>query len=164
MSDWTSGPLDSYLERITYGFTNPMPTTSVGPFMVTAKDVNFGRILYEQARRTSWDAYNGLLTAKSRPKVGDVLVTKDGTLGRIAVVDREDVCINQSVALLRPSDRIKPQFLKYLLEEPNNFAKMLGDADGSTIKHIYVTRLAKMEVSVPNAAEQDKRLTHKEAF
>ncbi|MGJ5111168.1 MULTISPECIES: restriction endonuclease subunit S [unclassified Bradyrhizobium] len=135
-----------------------MPTTSVGPFMLTAKDINFGRILYEQARRTSWEAYNTLLTAKSRPKVGDVLVTKDGTLGRIAVVDRDDVCINQSVALLRPSNRIRPQFLKYLLEEPNNFAKMLGDADGSTIKHIYVTRLAKMEVSVPEVCVQDQIL------
>lgn len=132
-----------------------MPTTNVGPFMVTAKDINHGRILYSQARFTSWDAFNNLLTDKSRPEIGDVLVTKDGTLGRIAVVDRPDVCINQSVALLRPSARLRSRFLKYLLEEPKNFARMLGDADGSTIKHIYITRLAKMEVSVPDTETQD---------
>jgi type I restriction enzyme S subunit len=147
-------PLEEFLSRITYGFTNPMPTTGEGPFMVTARDVNHGRILYEQARRTSVEAYETLLTDKSRPNIGDVLVTKDGTLGRIAVVDRPDVCINQSVAVLQPNEKILPRFLRYLLEAPHNFERMLGDADGTTIKHIYITRLAKMEVKVPSLPEQ----------
>lgn len=155
MDSWTTRPLGEFLERITYGFTNPMPTTDDGPLMVTAKDINYGRVLYEQARCTSWEAFNRLLTDKSRPQIGDVLVTKDGTLGRIAVVERSSICINQSVALLRPSEVIRTRFLKYLLEEPRNFSRMLGDADGSTIKHIYITRLAKMEVSVPDLDTQD---------
>ena len=33
---------------------------------------------------------------------------------------------------------------------------MLGDADGSTIRHIYITRLAKMEVRVPDVGYQDR--------
>ena len=102
MSVWQEVALEDHLERITYGFTNPMPTSDVGPYMITAKDINHGRILYDQARRTSLEAFQSLLTDKSRPQIGDVLVTKDGTLGRIAVVDRNDICINQSVALLQP--------------------------------------------------------------
>jgi type I restriction enzyme S subunit len=155
MSEWKEAPLEVHLERITYGFTNPMPTADRGPFMVTARDINHGRILYEQARSTTEEAFQTLLTDKSRPDVGDVLVTKDGTLGRIAVVDRANVCINQSVALLKPSVTIRPRFLKYLLEEPSNFARMIGDADGTTIKHIYITRLAKMKVRVPAIPIQD---------
>lgn len=31
--------------------------------------------------------------------VGDLLLTKDGALGRLAVVDSNDICINQSVAI-----------------------------------------------------------------
>lgn len=156
MTEWQEAPLETFLDRITYGFTNPMPTTDCGPFMITAKDINGGRILYEQARRTSFEAYRDLLTDKSRPEIGDVLVTKDGTLGRMAVVDRADVCINQSVALLKPNEKIRPRYLKYLLEEPTNFSRMLGDADGSTIKHIYVTRLGKMAVRVPDVGYQDR--------
>ena len=129
MSEWAEAPLETFLERITYGFTNPMPTVSAGPYMITAKDINHGRILYEQARSTSEKAFEALLTDKSRPNVGDVLVTKDGTLGRIAIVDRERTCINQSIALLQPNSSIRSRFLKYLLEEPRNFAKMLGEAD-----------------------------------
>ena len=153
---WQTRPLEDFLTRLTYGFTCPMPTVEDGPYMVTAKDVNYGRILYESARRTSQTAFDNKITDKCRPNIGDVLVTKDGTLGRIAIVDRENVCINQSVALLQPNQKIRPQFLRYLLEEPYNFGRMLGDADGTTIKHIYITRLAKMEVSVPNLREQDE--------
>lgn len=158
MVEWTTAPLDHFLTRATYGFTNPMPTTDAGPYMVTARDINGGRILYETARRTSDEAYKSDITDKSRPDIGDVLVTKDGTLGRMAVVDQPKVCINQSVALLKPRETIRPRFLKYLLEEPRNFARMLGDADGTTIKHIYITRLAKMEVAVPSVAYQDRVL------
>lgn len=156
MAEWIEAPLESFLTRLTYGFTNPMPTTDAGPYMVTAKDINYGRILYEQARHTNIDAYTNLLTDKSRPNVGDVLVTKDGTLGRIAVVDRADICINQSVAVLQPKETICSRFLKYLLEAPFNFRRMIADADGTTIKHIYITRLAKMMVSVPSLSEQNR--------
>ncbi|MDZ4086341.1 MAG: restriction endonuclease subunit S [Tabrizicola sp.] len=161
MSDetWVEAPLDHFLTRATYGFTNPMPTTSEGPYMVTAKDINDGRILYEQARRTSRAAFVEKLTDKSRPNIGDVLVTKDGTRGRIAIVDRPDVCVNQSVAVLQPNPSIRPTFLKLVLEEPRNHQRMLSEAEGSTIKHIYVTRLAKQPVRVPPLKAQDLALS-----
>lgn len=152
---WTIAPLSHFLSRITYGFTNPMPTTADGPFMVTAKDIHDGKIDYSTARHTSDDAYRRALTDKSRPKTGDVLLTKDGSIGRVAVCDRENICINQSVAVLQPNLRIKSKFLKYLLESPYYQQRMDNDADGSTIKHIYITRVDKMHVAVPSLPEQD---------
>src|SRR6266480_5549235 len=153
-SDWDVVQLSHFTSRITYGFTNPMPTTVEGPFMLTAKDIHDGRIDYDNARRTSWDAYRNDVTDKSRPRVGDVLLTKDGSIGRVALCDRPDVCINQSVALLQPNEHIEPRFLKFLLECPHYQQRMERDADGSTIKHIYITRVDKMEVAVPPLAQQ----------
>jgi hypothetical protein len=43
-TDWSVGPLSTFTSRVTYGFTNPMPTTSEGPFMVTAKDLHGGAL------------------------------------------------------------------------------------------------------------------------
>lgn len=152
--EWKSRPLSDILTRITYGFTNPMPTSSQGPFMVTAKDVRNGRIDYLSARSTSQEAYDRLLTDKSRPRVGDVLLTKDGSIGRVAVCDKPNVCINQSVALLQPRQGINSYFLAYILQSPKYQALMEADAGGSTIKHIYITRVDKMEVAVPPLREQ----------
>jgi type I restriction enzyme S subunit len=142
------------VEYVTYGFTNPMPDSDSGPFKITAKDVVDGRIAYETARHTTWEAYNQALTRKSRPSNGDVLLTKDGSIGRVAVVDRDDICINQSVAVMRPRATTDTQFLANLLRAPYYQQRMAADADGSTIKHIYITRVDKMLVAAPPLKEQ----------
>ena len=69
--------------------------------MITAADINDGGLQLETARKTSESAYRTLLTAKSKPQPNDILLTKDGTLGRLAVAGNETICINQSVAVLR---------------------------------------------------------------
>ena len=152
---WEVRPIYSFQKRITYGFTNPMPTTPEGPFMLTANDIGHGEIRYTTARKTDQDAFDNDITEKSRPKRGDVLITKDGTLGRVAVFDGRPACINQSVALLRTfPERVNPNFLSFcLLSEPHQ-KTMLLDAGGTTIKHIYITRLTKMPIAVPNIQEQ----------
>jgi len=154
--DWKILPLTSLTQYITYGFTNPMPTTKDGPWMVTAFDIADGKICYEQARHTSEKAYKNDLTQKSKPDLGDILITKDGTLGRIAVVDRIDICINQSVACLRPLPDTDVKFLVHYLRSEQGQERMLADAEGSTIKHIYITKLAQMEVPIPPREEARK--------
>jgi type I restriction enzyme, S subunit len=154
-SHWEVAPLSAFVSRVTYGFTNPMPTVDDGPFMVTAKDIHDGRIDYSTARHTDWKAYRNDLTDKSRPRINDVLLTKDGSIGRVAICDRADVCINQSVALIQPNGNINSRFLLYLLQTPHYQRRMEEDSDGTTIKHIYITRVDKMEVAIPPLAEQD---------
>jgi type I restriction enzyme S subunit len=160
-SGWVEKPLAECLQLITYGFTNPMPTTAEGPYMITAKNVVGGRIDFASARRTSRDAFDGLLTGKSRPQVGDVLLTKDGTLGRVAVVDRTDVCINQSVALLRPNERMMPHFMRLLLSSSEYQRRMVEAAGGTTIKHIYITRVDKMGIVFPPSIQEQQSIVIK---
>jgi len=155
MSEWKKVKLDDCLELITYGFTNPMPDTLSGPWKVTAKDINNGRIVFETARHTSQEAFDNDLTDKSRPKKGDILLTKDGTLGRLAIVGDERVCINQSVALLRVNkDILSVPYLYYLLSTPLYQAKMIADAGGAAIKHIYITRVNQLLIPCPSYDEQ----------
>jgi len=153
--DWTCELLSEFFSFISYGFTNPMPTVQDGVFMITAADINDGRLQLETARKTSEAAYRTLLTAKSKPRKNDILLTKDGTLGRLALVGEETICINQSVAVIRPNERVEPQFLKVLLESSHYQKRMVEDAGGSTIKHIYITIIDKMPLGLPfNKSEQ----------
>jgi type I restriction enzyme S subunit len=156
--DWDAVPLEWLTSFISYGFTNPMPMTQAGVYLLTAKDINAGSIQFDTARFTTVHAYQTLLTDKSRPKRGDVLLTKDGTLGRLAVVDERTVCINQSVAILRPNARVVPEFLKALLGAPAYQARMLDDAGGSTIKHIYITVVNRMPLGIPAARHEQQAI------
>jgi len=150
--------LENFLAGITYGFTNPMPDADEGPFKITAKNVVGGVINYGTARRTTEEAFINLLTDKSRPQLGDVLLTKDGTLGRTAVVDRSGICINQSVAVLSPNSKIIPEYLAEMLATNHCQKQMIEGAGGTTIKHLYITRVPKVQVSVPPLGEQEARL------
>ena len=150
--------LGELLELCTYGFTNPMPDSDEGPWKITAKDVVGGRVNYSKARKTTINAFNDKLTEKSKPKIDDILLTKDGTLGRIAIVKEGEICINQSVALLRTNQKLLPQYLYYILSSPKYQNKLLADSDGSVLKHIYVSRLPKMEVEIPTLKDQEKIL------
>ena len=150
--DWTTPPVSVLVRQVTYGFTNPMPTTLDGPWMLTAADIADGHVDYSAARKTSSREF-ARLSRKSRPSKGDILVTKDGTLGRVALLDRENVCVNQSVAVLSPLDAGLGAFLTLYLRSPRGQDRMIADAGGSTIKHIYITTLADMLVPGPPVAE-----------
>ncbi len=164
MHEWASGfarsdamlPLGHCVIRATYGFTNPMPTESDGPYMLTANDIGDGRIDYENARRTSEQAFAQAITDKARPLKGDVLLTKDGTLGRVAVADGRRVCINQSVALVRPMARLDSDYLAALLRSAPYQEVMNHHAGGTTIKHIYVTRIVKMPIPLVDLSDQSE--------
>ena len=154
---WEVKPLGQSLSRITYGFTNPMPVADEGPYMLTAFDVGDGEILFENARRTTEEAFVHLLTDKSRPRAGDVLITKDGTLGRVAVAGGERMCINQSVALLRFNPAgADIDFVQNALRAAPYQDRMVFEAGGTAIKHIYVSRLAKMPIALPPVRDQAK--------
>lgn len=156
--DWEVKPLEYYFDFISYGFTNPMPTSNNGIYMITARDVNYGQVLFDSARLTPLWAYNEYLTKKSKPVKNDILLTKDGTLGRLALVGNEMICINQSVAIIRPNSKIEPLFLKKLLESTYYQRVMLENAGGSTIKHIYVSIVNKMLIGVPPILEEQKAI------
>lgn len=149
-SDWSIAPLGSLLKWVTYGFTNPMPTTDEGPFLLTANDIQDDGISFETARHTSEYAYKSLLTDKCRPKRGDILLTKDGSLGRVALFDGPTSCINQSVALLRPYDTsLQTDLLVELLRISAYREALVFNAGGTTIKHLYVSRIIKQRIGFP---------------
>ena len=151
---WDSESLSRQLVRITYGFTNPMPVADEGPYMLTALDIGDGQILYENARRTTEAAFRHELTDKSRPRAGDLLLTKDGTQGRVAMADGQRVSINRSIALLRFVPSVHVNFMQHLLRAAPYQDRMAFEAGGTAIKHIYISRLARMPVVIPPREEQ----------
>lgn len=157
---WNVINLEEICSLITYGFTNPMPTTDEGPYMITAKDIRDGDIQYKTARKTSMECYSNDLTDKSRPSIGDILITKDGTLGRLAIVKQEDICINQSVARIVLKDINLVKYIYYLLDSPQVQTRILAESGGSTIKHIYITKLAKTLIPISTDVEETKNITN----
>lgn len=88
---------------------------------------------------------------------GDLLITKDGTIGKIALVSGlyKEACLNSGIFLVRPENSYTTEFLYWVLS-----AKIFTDFcilfnSGSTIPHLYQNIFENFSFPVPNYLEQN---------
>lgn len=90
---------------------------------------------------------------------GDILVTKDGTIGKIAVVSNLDkpACLNSGIFVVKQYDpkQFNPGYLYWLLVSPllKTFNEFLN-LGGTTIIHLYQNVFERMPIVAPPLAEQ----------
>ena len=147
--------LSDVTDRITYGFTQPMSHHDSGVPIITAKNVQFGYLDYENVHYANESEFANL-TDKSKPEAGDILVTKDGTIGRSAIFAREQpICINQSVCLVKPNKKlIHPKYLlSYILCESVQ-SRIKAMKKGNSIAHLQITEFANFPIFIPKFAKQ----------
>lgn len=89
----------------------------------------------------------------------DVLVTKDGTIGKVAFVDNLPLpaTLNSGVFVIRPlANAFHPKFFYYLLMSPI-FSEFLAKLSaGSTISHLYQKDFVKFSFFVPPTEQQQE--------
>lgn len=95
---------------------------------------------------------------RARPESGDVLVSKDGTLGVARVVETSrEFSIFVSVALLKPNRMVlDPWFLKYFFDSSLFLSRLAGKTSGSALKHIHLVDFRRTMVPVPPLADQQR--------
>ena len=152
---WVWATWDQISNWVTYGFTRPMPHVEAGMPIVTAKHVVAGKIELHDTHKTPYENY-AQLSDKDRPEAGDILITKDGTIGRAAVVPEHDgFCINQSVAVVwLRSCPILREYLLAVIESEFVQKPVREKARGVAIKHLSITDFAKLALPIPSMHEQ----------
>lgn len=87
-----------------------------GPYLITGTDFENGRIQFERSYHISNERYNQAPEIQLR--CGDLLVTKDGTVGKLAYVDKlpGSASLNSHLLLIRPlNNKFDNRFLFWLL-------------------------------------------------
>jgi type I restriction enzyme S subunit len=155
---------DDLADWITYGFTRPMPHVSSGVPIVTARHVNESKVDFDSVHFTTQESFDEL-SDKDRPRRGEILITKDGSIGRAAVVDTDaPFCINQSVAVVRFGGlSARPDYLLRVIEGPATQALIEEGAKGTAIKHIAITAFGRFPVPLAPLDEQREIVRHIDA-
>ena len=92
---------------------------------------------------------------RTHPEKGDVLVTKDGTLGVIRLIEVETVfSIFVSLALIKPVYKSLGPFIAGALQSPHGQEGM--KATGSGLQHIHLVDLRATVIPLAPAAEQEE--------
>jgi type I restriction enzyme S subunit len=90
-------------------------------------------------------------------KEGDLLITKDGTIGKLAIVTglKNPACLNSGIFLVRPITSYKTTYLYWVLSS-STFSHFCDLASyGSTIQHLYQNVFENFAFPIPPEAEQD---------
>jgi type I restriction enzyme, S subunit len=148
--------LGAACELITDGsHFSPTIATEGYPY-VTVRDVNNGVIDIGQCARISSEAFAQLAANGCQPRKGDVLFSKDGSIGRVAVVrDDRPFVVLSSLAILRPSQRLLlPEYLAYVLCGPAAQSQAHASQSGTAIRRVVLRSLREIRIPVPPLEEQ----------
>ena len=93
-------------------------------------------------------------------QIGDILLSKDGTIGKIGYVDTLDLpsTVASGMFVIRniKSDIISTQFIYYLLKSRLFSAFMASRTEGSVIPHLYQKDFMEFMFPLPNADEMSQ--------
>lgn len=116
--------------------------------------IDWSRTPFVDEWRYDQDAYIQL-------RQGDVLLTKDGTIGKTAFVDEVPgpATLNSGVFVIRPvRGAYEPAFLFFMLRS-RVFEEFLGRLSaGSTISHLYQRDLVTLVLDVPPTIEEQRAI------
>ena len=128
-----------------------------GPFLITGTDFENGSINWDSCVHISEQRFmeDELLHIKEN----DLLITKDGTIGKLAIVRNcpEKVSLNSGVMIIRNSTDFKyfDKYLYYLLQSRQFLLWYeLSQSGGSTIRHLYQGQFYNFEYTYPSFNEQ----------
>ena len=124
-------------------------------YLVTGTDFKGGRVNWSTCHYV--DEWRYSQDRNIQLKNGDVLLTKDGTIGKVGYVDKLDspATLNSGVFVIRPvQNTFNPMYLFYVLSSRifDDFLNRI--TAGSTITHLYQKDFVTFEFEAPNLQEQ----------
>ena len=126
--------------------------------LITGTDFDDGRINYSTCHYVEKERYD------QDPHIqignGSILITKDGTLGKVAYVQGLEMPATLNAGVfnveIRDEDEVDGKYLFQYLKAPFLMDYVGQKATGGTIKHLNQNILVDFPVVLPNKVEQEK--------
>lgn len=154
--DWAVDFIIKYCQEIFLGLTSKVDYVSHGGVpLIRATDIFNGKLSFQNALFIS-NQQHKQLTKYRKAKLGDVLVSKSGSLGVCALVNTEkEFSIYESIIVLQPiRNKLDSSFLLYLVRFQDTQKRLLGETVGSTVGHLNLNNFKQLEIPIPPLPEQ----------
>ncbi len=152
--------LEDICSRITDGSHYSPKAVEFGYPMFSVKDMLEYGFSYDNCKRVCEEDFNKLKASGCVPRIGDVLVAKDGSYLKEIFVCREEKeeAILSSIAIFRPcQEKVTSDFLCYLLKSPRVYNYIKNNCvSGSALPRIVLKEFKTVEVDVPDISIQDR--------
>lgn len=128
-----------------------------GPYLITGTDFENGRIQFDRSYHISEERYEQ--APEIQLKIGDLLVTKDGTVGKMAYVDElpDKASLNSHLLLIRPlKNRYDNRFLFWLMSSTVFTGYTDYSQDGTIMASLSQEKIGNFIAYFPTVEEQVK--------
>lgn len=133
------------------------PETENGIYdFISTVNIDNGTIDFSNCLKTSAESYQYFVSTDCKPCVGDVLISKDGTVGKTAVVREEkEFVVASSLVIIRPrKDIVDTEFLNYALQSKTVQDMLLLLMHGAGLQRVSVAKNANLSIVLPSMEEQ----------
>ena len=146
---WTTKRLQDICEKITDG-THQTPTYfDNGIVFLSSRNVTSGKINWDNIKYIDQKQHLEM-HKRLAPRMGDILLAKNGTTGVAAMVDRDIVFdIYVSLALLRPLKTIRPDLLLYFVNSPVAKRQFNKRLKGTGVPNLHLEEIREVLISFP---------------
>ncbi|MDE6232465.1 MAG: restriction endonuclease subunit S [Lachnospiraceae bacterium] len=147
--------ISDFIDRIGDGIHGtPHYITNGDYFFINGNNLVDGQIVItSDTLMISKEEYNKI----KRPlNDNTILLSINGTLGKIAMYEGENVALGKSACYINVKNDKNKYFLKYILSTKEFQKYILLVAHGSTIKNLAPSQVADYEFDIPDGLEQDK--------
>ena len=130
-----------------------------GPYLVTGTDFINGRVNWDTCYHVTMERYTQDKGIQLHER--DLLITKDGTIGKTAVVHDcpEKVTLNSGVFVVRAiNNEVTPEYLYYVLMSHDFELYLRNIMTGSTIKHLNQEHFYKFSFPVPSDTKEQAKI------
>lgn len=153
---WDVCAIKRMAQRITDG-AHISPETEGGIYdFVSTKDISDAGIDFEGCLKTSPPSYEYLVRTGCQPSRGDVLFSKDGTIGRTVVIKQQrEFVVASSLIIIRPDSTVlNSVFLHYLCQSFVVMQQVEGFVKGAGLPRLSIQNLLKVFGVFPQLDEQ----------
>ena len=155
--DWEEKTLKEVCTKITDGTHQTPKYFKDGVIFLSSKNVTSGKIDWDNVKYID-EVQHLEMHKRVAPKVGDILLAKNGTTGVAAMVDRDIVFdIYVSLAHIRVLEEVLPEFMLYFINSP--FAKQQFNKrlKGMGVPNLHLEEIR--EVVIPFPRQKNKQET-----
>ncbi|WP_418241245.1 restriction endonuclease subunit S [Ellagibacter isourolithinifaciens] len=156
--NWEKVKLNDICSSIYDGDHNAPPKSDTGVPFVTISNIDAadGSIDFSNTAHVP-NSYFESLKPERRPRPGDVLYSVVGSFGIPSLVkDQKPFVFQRHVAILRPNDRIEPEYLYYSMKSRNFYHWADSVAIGAAQRTVTLGQLREKTIALPPLPVQSR--------
>ena len=158
---WVTSTLKDECFKITDGTHQTPKYFQTGYIFLSSKNVTTRKIDWINVKFID-ESQHQIMHKRVAPKVGDILLAKNGTTGVAAMVDRDVVFdIYVSLALLRSKGNVTPDYLLAFVNSPIAKEQFNKRLIGMGVPNLHLGEINKVVITYPIDKEEQAKVTKK---